>query len=102
MYVTVKDTTIQARITSVRTFQDGTTAPITNYDHVSLWDHVTVQGVTSFRRAAPATETSDISNLELLGQHRIGHYRTLRADTFCNHQRAEHHGHQQYRRRMHV
>ncbi len=46
MYVTVRNTTIQGGTLGVRTFQNGTVAPITNNDHVSL-DHVTIQGTTS-------------------------------------------------------
>jgi hypothetical protein len=45
MYVSIKNTTIQGGELGVRTFQNGTAAPITNYDHVSL-DHVTIQGAT--------------------------------------------------------
>jgi hypothetical protein len=46
MYLTVHNTTIVGGTLGVRTFQNGTTAPITNYDHVTL-DHVTIQGSTS-------------------------------------------------------
>lgn len=46
MYVTIRNTSIQGGELGVRTFQNGTTSPVTNYDHVTL-DHVTVQGATS-------------------------------------------------------
>ena len=80
MYVTVKDTTIQGGTLGVRTFQNGTTAPITNYDHVSL-DHVTVQGVTS---SAVFTRNGnlDISNSNLSGNTGSG-TTGLEADTFA-------------------
>jgi hypothetical protein len=44
MYVTVKNTTIQGGELGVRTFQNGTSSPVT-YDHVSL-DHVNIQGAS--------------------------------------------------------
>jgi hypothetical protein len=46
MYVTVRNTSIQGGTLGVRTFQNGTSAPVSNYDHVQL-DHVTIQGASS-------------------------------------------------------
>jgi hypothetical protein len=65
MYVTVRNTSIQGGTLGVRTFQNGTTAPVTNYDHVSL-DHVTIQGATS---AGVFTRNGnlDISNSTITG-----------------------------------
>jgi len=45
MYVTVRNTSIQGGELGVRTFQNGTTGPVTSYDHVTL-DHDTVEGAT--------------------------------------------------------
>ena len=45
MYLTVRNTSIQGGQLGVRTFQNGTVAPITNNDHVQL-DHVTIQGAS--------------------------------------------------------
>lgn len=79
MYVTVTNTTIQGGELGVRTFQNGTTAPVTSYDHVSL-DHVTVQGATS---SAVFTRNGnvDISNSNLAGNIGSG-VAALEADTY--------------------
>jgi hypothetical protein len=78
MYVTVRNTTIQGGTLGVRTFQNGITAPVTNYDHVSL-DHVTVQGATS---AGVFTRNGnlDISNSNISGNTGTG-VPGLEADT---------------------
>jgi hypothetical protein len=80
MYVTVTNTTIQGGTLGVRTFQNGTVAPITNYDHVSL-DHVTVQGATS---AGVFTRNGnlDISNSNLSGNTGTG-ATGIEADTYA-------------------
>jgi hypothetical protein len=46
MNVTITNTTIQGGTLGVRTFQNGTTVPITTYDHVSM-ERVTIQGASS-------------------------------------------------------
>jgi hypothetical protein len=45
MYLTIRNTSIQGGTIGVRTFQNGTTAPVTANDHVQL-DHVDIQGAT--------------------------------------------------------
>jgi hypothetical protein len=80
MYVTVKNTTIQGGTLGVRTFQNGTTAPVTNYAHMSL-DHVTVEGATSsgvFTRNG----TVDISNSNITGNVGAG-VTGIEADTYA-------------------
>jgi hypothetical protein len=80
MYVTVTNTTIQGGEIGVRTFQNGTTAPVTTYDFVSL-DHVTVQGATV---SAVFTRNGnlDISNSNLAGNTGAG-ATGLEADTYA-------------------
>jgi len=80
MYVTIKNTTIQGGTLGVRTFQNGTTAPVTSYDHVSL-DHVTVQGATS---AGVFTRNGnvDISNSNITGSVGAG-VAAIEADTYA-------------------
>jgi hypothetical protein len=46
MYLTVRNTSIQGGTLGVRTFQNGTSGPVTGYDHVTL-DRVTIQGASS-------------------------------------------------------
>jgi hypothetical protein len=78
MYVSIKNTTIQGGTLGVRTFQNGTTPPVTNYDHVSM-DRVTVQGATS---AGVFTRNGnvDISNSSIMGSVGAGAV-GLEADT---------------------
>jgi hypothetical protein len=80
MNVTVKNTTIQGGELGVRTFQNGTAAPVTNYDHVSL-DHVTVEGATS---SAVFTRNGnvDISNSNITGNTGAG-ATGIEADTYA-------------------
>jgi hypothetical protein len=80
MYLTVKNTSIQGGELGVRTFQNGTTAPVTNYDHVSL-DHVTIQGATV---AGVFTRNGnvDISNSNITGSVGAGAV-AIEADTYA-------------------
>ncbi len=80
MYVTVKNTTIQGGELGVRTFQNGTAAPVTNYDHVSL-DHVTIEGATV---AGVFTRNGnlDISNSNIAGTIGAG-AAGIQADTYA-------------------
>lgn len=80
MYVTVRNSTIQGGELGVRTFQNGTTTPITNNDHVSL-DHVTIEGATV---SAVFTRNGnlDISNSNLAGNTGSG-TTGLEADTYA-------------------
>jgi hypothetical protein len=80
MYVTVRNTTIQGGELGVRTFQNGTTQPITNNSHVSL-DHVTIQGATS-SAAFTRNGNLDISNSNLAGNTGTG-TTGLEADTYA-------------------
>lgn len=80
MYVTVKNTTIQGGTLGVRTFQNGTTFPVTNYDHVSL-DHVTIQGATS-AGAFTRNGNMDISNSTIMGSLGTG-VPGIEADTYA-------------------
>jgi hypothetical protein len=65
MYVTVRNTSIQGGTLGVRTFQNGTAAPITNNSHVQL-DHATIQGATS-AGAFTRNGNLDISNSTITG-----------------------------------
>jgi len=80
MYVTVRNTTIQGGTIGVRTFQNGTAAPITNNAHVSL-DRVTVQGATS---AGVFTRNGnvDITNSTISGNTGTG-VAGIEADTYA-------------------
>jgi hypothetical protein len=80
MYVTIKNTTIQGGTLGVRTFQNGTSKPVTNYDHVTL-DHVTIQGATS---AGVFTRNGnlDISNSNISGNSGTG-VAGIEADTYA-------------------
>jgi hypothetical protein len=80
MYVTVRNTTIQGGTLGVRTFQNGITAPVTSYDHVSL-DHVTIQGATS---AGVFTRNGnlDIGNSNISGNTGAG-VPGIEADTYA-------------------
>jgi hypothetical protein len=80
MYVTVKNTTIQGGELGVRTFQNGTTAPITNNDHVSL-DHVTIQGA-SVNGVFTRNGNLDISNSNIAGTIGAGAV-GIQADTYA-------------------
>lgn len=79
MYVTLRNTTIQGGQIGVRTFQNGTTAPITNNDHVSL-DHVTIEGATGTGAAGVFNRNGnmDISNSSITGST-VG----IQADTYA-------------------
>lgn len=79
MYVTIRNTTIQGGEIGVRTFQNGTAAPITNNDHVSL-DHVTIEGATGSGAAGVFTRNGnvDISNSNITGSA-VG----IQADTYA-------------------
>ncbi|MGD0831271.1 MAG: hypothetical protein ABR907_10030 [Terracidiphilus sp.] len=80
MYVTVRNTTIQGGSLGVRTFQNGTVAPITSNDHVLL-DHVTIQGATT---AGVFTRNGnmDISNSSITGSVGAGAV-GIQADTYA-------------------
>jgi hypothetical protein len=80
MYVTVKNTTIQGGQLGVRTFQNGTTAPITNNDHVTL-DHVTIQG-TTVSGVFTRNGNVDISNSTISGSAGAG-ATGIEADTYA-------------------
>lgn len=80
MYVTVRNTSIQGGTLGVRTFQNGTTAPVTAYDHVSL-DHVTIQGATS-AGAFTRNGNMDISNSNITGNIGLG-IAGIEADTYA-------------------
>jgi hypothetical protein len=80
MYLTVRNTSIQGGEVGVRTFQNGTAAPVTNYDHVQL-DHVTIQGASS---AGVFTRNGnmDISNSTITGSVGAG-VPAIEADTYA-------------------
>ena len=80
MYVTIRNTSIQGGTLGVRTFQNGTSAPITSYDHVQL-DHVTVQGASS---AGVFTRNGnmDIFNSTIAGSQGAG-VPGIEADTYA-------------------
>jgi hypothetical protein len=80
MYLTVRNTSIQGGTLGVRTFQNGTSAPVTNYDHVQL-DHVTIQGATS---AGVFTRNGnlDIANSTITGSLGTG-VPGIEADTYA-------------------
>jgi hypothetical protein len=80
MYMVIRNTTISGGELSVRTFQNGTAAPVTGYDHVSL-DHVTIQGASSagvFMRNGNV----DISNSNITGSVGAGVV-GVQADTYA-------------------
>jgi hypothetical protein len=82
MYVTVRNTTIQGGEIGVRTFQNGTTTPVTNDDHVSL-DHVTIQGAT-VAGVFTRNGNMDISNSNITGTLGSGSYIAgIEADTYA-------------------
>lgn len=74
--VLVRDTTISGGTLGVRTFQNGTTPPVTSYDHVSL-DHVTIQGATQ-QAVFSRNGNVDISNSNLFGNGTA-----IEADTYA-------------------
>jgi hypothetical protein len=80
MYLTVRNTSIQGGTLGVRTFQNGTSAPVTNYVHVQL-DHVTIQGATS---AGVFTRNGnlDIANSTITGSLGAG-VPGIEADTYA-------------------
>jgi hypothetical protein len=80
MWLTVRNTSIQGGTIGVRTFQNGTAAPITNNDHVQL-DHVTIQGATS---AGVFTRNGnmDITNSTITGSQGTN-VPALEADTYA-------------------
>lgn len=80
MYVTVRNSSMQGGTLGVRTFQNGTTAPITNNDHVTL-DRVTIQGATS---AGVFTRNGnvDITNSTISGNTGTG-VPGIEADTYA-------------------
>jgi len=80
MYVTVRNTTIQGGEIGVRTFQNGTTTPVTNDDHVSL-DHVTIQGAT-VAGVFTRNGNMDISNSNIAGTIGAGAV-GIQADTYA-------------------
>jgi hypothetical protein len=80
MYVTVRNTSIQGGEIGVRTFQNGTTAPITNNDHVQL-DHVTIQGAT-VNGVFTRNGNLDISNSTIAGTVGSG-AAGIQADTYA-------------------
>jgi hypothetical protein len=80
MYLTVRNTSIQGGELGVRTFQNGTTAPITNNDHVSL-DHVTIQGST-VNGVFTRNGNVDISNSNITGTVGAG-AAAIQADTYA-------------------
>jgi hypothetical protein len=80
MYVTVKNTSIQGGELGVRTFQNGTAAPITNNDHVQL-DHVTIQGAT-VNGVFTRNGNLDISNSAITGTVGSGAV-GIQADTYA-------------------
>jgi hypothetical protein len=80
MYMVIRNTTISGGELGVRTFQNGTAAPVTGYDHVSL-DHVTIQGASSagvFMRNGNV----DISNSNITGSVGAGVV-GVQADTYA-------------------
>lgn len=79
-YVTVKNTTIQGGELGVRTFQNGTTAPIIVNDHVAL-DHVTIQGA-SVAGVFTRNGNVDISNSTISGSVGSGAV-GIEADTYA-------------------
>jgi hypothetical protein len=80
MYVSIRNTTIQGGELGVRTFQNGTTAPITNNDHVSL-DHVTIEGAT-VAGAFTRNGNMDITSSTITGTVGAG-AAGLEADTYA-------------------
>jgi len=82
MYVTVRNTSIQGGQLGVRTFQNGSTAPITNNDHVQL-DHVTIQGAT-VAGVFTRNGNMDITNSTIAGTVGSGSYIAgIEADTYA-------------------
>ena len=82
MYLTVENTTIQGGEIGVRTFQNGTTAPITKNDHVLL-DRVTIQGA-SVAGVFTRNGNLDISNSNITGTLGSGSYIAgIEADTYA-------------------
>ncbi|MGA2649069.1 MAG: hypothetical protein ABSF28_01035 [Terracidiphilus sp.] len=80
MYVAVTNTTIQGGELGVRTFQNGTTAPVTVNDHVSL-DHVTIQGA-SVNGVFTRNGTLEISNSVITQSSATGAV-AVQADTYA-------------------
>jgi hypothetical protein len=80
MYVVVKNTTISGGELGVRTFQNGTTAPVTSFDHVSL-DHVTIQGASA-NAVFTRNGNVDISNSNITGNVGTG-AAGIQADTYA-------------------